>query len=434
VNVVTHLKEAHFFLRETQRATRKTKTPVRTVLTFEKRLAPHLRTLLDPTETTPENLFKGIVTLQYVGLLSTDYCLLRINHADTIKRITDALIANNPADKIPVYIKALCHAATSDVIQSIAATQGLPESVALQLTEALAFAGAKPDEIRKRIKDYLHHKDPILRRYAWRVAQLAPQSIAPEEGLAGVLDDDHDVRCLALETVAWSGQPQLLDHCRRAAAKPTGDNLPEIHMLAALATQSVPEDGQAILTLVGNKTLNAERCALAGTLGRPEAIETLLEGMESPSPLDAQAAGDAFARITGCTLRTDHRATLPPADSHEPDEVEKKFLEEADIPDADDAKEQWNAIKANFAPNRRYSGGVDITDKPADWSEVDMQSRWEYHLRTAYYGKPHLTPVELEQFPLRLDPAPEKFPPPAAKQDSQPESLAMQFIRKRGHP
>jgi hypothetical protein len=248
--------------------------------------------------------------------------------------------------------------------------------------------------------------------------------------LSAILDDNIDVRRLALETHAWNAHPELLNHCRRAAAKPTPDNLPEIQMLAALATPAALEDGASILALVRNETLNAERFALAGTLGRIEAMETLFEGMESPKPLEAQAAGRAFARITGCPLLTYHRATLPPADGHKPDENKKEFLKEAAIPDVEEAKSRWQGIKANFANRRRYSGGVDITETPADWSQVDMQSRWEYHLRNAYYGKPHLPPVELERYPLRLDPDPATAKP-VVEPDAKSESVSMQFLRER---
>jgi uncharacterized protein (TIGR02270 family) len=415
-----HIEEIDFLWRRRFQSLHDSVISVRDALHLEVRLLPHIDALFKMRETAIPALVDALDSLQFFDPFAATYCLLRLNHEGIIKRITDDLSQNEDDEIVAAHIKALCHAASAATVRTLAATPALPESVALQLTEAMVFTGATTKEIHQRIKNHLRHKDTVLRRHAWRIARLAPWSIAPEEGLAGVLDEDKDVRRFALETIAWSAQPQLPDHCRRAATKPTADNFLEIQMLATLATAATPEDDAILLALVNNQILGEERFALARTLGRPETIEVLFKGMESSNPREAQAAGHTFARITGCTLRIDRRVPLPPADGHEPDEIEKEFLDEAEIPDIEDAARQWEEIKDRFTPGHRYSGGIDITETPADWSEVDMQSRWEHHLRNAFYGRPHLTPVELEQFPLRLNPDPATAAPVGGNDPRQP--------------
>jgi hypothetical protein len=273
----------------------------------------------------------------------------------------------------------------------------------------------------------LKHDDSEVRLKAWQLASLNPARITFEQGMAGVFDNDPRVSEVAMNVVAWCGHT-LLEHCRRAVAKYEPSSLAELRMLAVLGTL---EDRLLIAAASENKILGATRYSIQATCGYPDAITGYIKGMADTDAVTAIAAGEAFTRVTGCALKK----SVFWLKKQKEEAVDVNTQEEQVMPSSEDAARQWNDIKGRFVADRRYSGGIDITEKPTDWSEVDMQSRWEYHMRNAYYGKPHLTPVELELFPLCLESISlfaDSSNPQNSQQSSQPETYLVQFPRKHG--
>ncbi|MBK9989737.1 MAG: hypothetical protein IPP19_03095 [Verrucomicrobia bacterium] len=267
----------------------------------------------------------------------------------------------------------------------------------LQLRLATEY---NPSLIRKYpLTKYLRAADAELRLRAWETARWCPLTVTPEQTLAGALDTDSRVRRVALEIAAWSGQTWVLEHCRRAAVKPTVENLAELEFLAILGNE---KDGALLLNLANKVQLGPERYRILGSSGWASGVPCLLQAMSSAKPADAAAAGATFTRITGRTLRVIKTVTIPPEDGSVADDFEKEFLKEVAVPDVKEAQEFWRENADKFGPGLRYSQGLPVPDAPPFSPELDILSIREAALRSAFEGRTGPTAVDFEQFPTEL--------------------------------
>jgi 3-oxoacyl-[acyl-carrier-protein] synthase-1 len=427
----------------------------------EKRIAAHIGALCEVPEAAQSALLSYSSADTFYCNFAAIYGLLKLKSPSVFEMIKAIFTKEDDEEQIEANARALAHGGDFEVLKNVAALPNLSEMAQLYLVGAMTFYDVPAKEIGEKIAPYLNHEDATLRKLAWQAARHCSDSITIEQALAEIADAEAEVRSLVLETLAWKAHQPLLEHCRRATEKPTLENLPELTILAVLSTPSAPAepkepakqtgqtgqtkstepppstDAARILALADKVELGAARFTLLGTLGQAEGIEPLLNGIKSKDEEEALAAAAAFERIVG----------LPIA------------VNDEKLPDIADAKRQWKRVKSNFLPNRRYSGGVDVTEAPApaavpapvapadtpappaapaatspaaapvlpeppaapapaDWStwgEVDMQTRWEHNLRQAYAHKSHLRPVDLERFPLLLAPnytPPVPAPPP----------------------
>lgn len=272
-----------------------------------------------------------------------------------------------------------------------------PEIHFLQLRMATVY---NPSLMRKYpLTKYLRAADAGLRLRAWEAARWCPMTMTPEQTLAGALDADSRVRRVALEIAAWAGQGWVLEHCRRAAVKPTVEHLAELEFLAILGNEN---DGAVLLNLANKDQLGPDRYRVLGSSGWASGVPCLLQAISLGEPVDAAAAGETFTRITGRTLRVIRTVALPPEDGSVADDFEKEFLKEVAVPDAKEAQEFWRENAERFGPGKRYSQSLSVPDAPPFSPELDVLSIHAAALRNAFEGRIGLTPVAFERFPTEL--------------------------------
>ncbi|MCO8121115.1 FHA domain-containing protein [Stieleria sp. TO1_6] len=224
--------------------------------------------------------------------------------------------------------------------------------------------------------------------------QAAPTGSYPfQEALE---DADREVRRAALDAAALSGQPWLLDHCRNVAKNPTPDQFDTLYMLAVLGG---PSERNVLVEVAGCETLGPSRLELLGSFGDPATVPILIKAMKSEDVRSAIAAATAFSKITGVSVESTNRATVPPADGDEADEFDQEFLDQVNLPDTAKAEHHWRGLESQFLAGRRYQGGVDVSQhvSPELLSQLDMQSRWEIALRDAFAGKRSVGKAAFEQ-------------------------------------
>jgi hypothetical protein len=251
----------------------------------------------------------------------------------------------------------------------------------------------------QQLEPLLRNKDAAVRRSAWRAVRAGEVAVPAATFRQAVEDEDEAVRAVALSAAAWSRQAWLLDHLRAAAARPAPQKPEGLVMLGLLGT---PVDVPLIQRIATNAALGPGRFDAVAAYGHPEVVPALLVAMRDKDVASAAAAGDAFTRITGIDVASGRRATVPPADGHEPDEFEKEFLEEVMLPDAQAATERWQKVKGAFTAGTRWSRGVHLSETAgaADLATLDMQARWQARVRARYAGSWSGRYFEVEKFPM----------------------------------
>jgi uncharacterized protein (TIGR02270 family) len=406
-----HAEELSFLLGQRQARMHDPLTVVREITELEQRITAHAEAIWLHPAAALGALAPRLTSDDADDMFAATWTLWNSDNPQAQKMVLDHLSATSVGNRAPM-IQALC---LSNSKTPLPVLDG-DESDFGHIFQCAEFAACKKAMQHTRIGAYLKHADAPVRFEAWRLACYNFEPISIEQCLAGAIDNDPQVAEAAMNAVAWKGQSWLLEHCRRAANNPGPAKLAELRMLAILG---IPEDKPLIAALVENKTLGSARFSIMASYGQTNFASNYIKGMADTDVATAIASGDTFTRITGCTVKISQRKQIPFSNSEEKNTEETNF-EEFNVPSPEDAARQWDEIKDRFTPGRRYSGGVDITETPADWGEVDMQSRWEHHLRNAFYGRPHLTPVELEQFPLRLNPDPATAAPADENDPRQP--------------
>lgn len=292
--------------------------------------------------------------------------------------------------------QALCHApaVSAATLRSLLASSSA--AVAVAAAEVLAFHQA-PESRSWAAERFLRHEDPALRRAAWRVVSLGAPC-APEAYRAGLRDEDDSVRREALEAAAWRSYPDLLAHCRDLTARPVPAHGEALLLLAILGGA---EQVTRILDVGRAAELGTLRFRILGAFGHPHVVDLLLNGMESKDPRIAISAGAAFTKITGAYIASERRVLLPPEDGHEPDDFEKEFLDEVFLPSPELARAHWQKVEPQFRKGTRWCRGLDLSTGSSReaWNHLNMESRWEAHLRGRFEGRWPGGPADLERFP-----------------------------------
>lgn len=313
-------------------------------------------------------------------------CLVRLLHASTDLAVRAGLV------------EALALAGDPATVATVLKFKAGSDQQDLQLHQLyLSSLRASGELSPVRLEKFLRDSEPTVRVQAWRNARLLVAPPPPEQTLAGALDDHAAVRELAMETSAWAGQTWLLDHCRRAAAKPSLTHAAELRLLAVLALE---HDAALMLSLAGKSELGVLRFQLLGSYAKAGGVACLIEGMAQPDSAMAAAAGEAFTRITGLGLRMVGRVTIPPPEGSIPDAFDEQFLEEVELPDANEAAEYWKTNEARYVPGLRYSQGLPVPDGPPFAGSLNLVSIREACLRAAFNRKPGPKAVEFERYPI----------------------------------
>lgn len=213
----------------------------------------------------------------------------------------------------------------------------------------------------------------------------------------GVRDEDPDVRRAAIHAAAWSGEPWLLDFCRKCAETPGPESQSTLEILSILA---MPADLQLIRQLGRNSELGPWRFELLASFAHPLVVPDLLEAIGGDDLKCAVAAGLAFSRITGLDILSDQRASVPPDDASGEDDVDQDLGDEVILPDPEKADREWRNAAASFSAGTAFRQGIETSGPPSPeiLHQIDMRSRWELCLKAAYQGTWNGSPFELEQF------------------------------------
>jgi hypothetical protein len=206
------------------------------------------------------------------------------------------------------------------------------------------------------------------------------------------------VRRAGLEAAAWNAVPGALVLARQLAEAPKAENLYALELLAILGG---PEDLQRMTSIAKTKELGPPRFRILGCFGHPALLEFLLAELANSDPTIAAAAAAAFSKITGQDIDSKDRAQVPPENGEKPDDFEAEFLDEVTLPSPVLARSHWEKVKSGFAKASRVCRGFDISRgaAPDVLAKLDMESRWEFFLRSKFTRASSGSPATLERFP-----------------------------------
>ena len=238
--------------------------------------------------------------------------------------------------------------------------------------DILACHGALPPP-GVTIETLLEDQDPSVRETGWQVVANAGLTLDPKLYEMVIHDESPAVRRAGLWAAAWTAVPGALLIARQLAETSKRENLYALELLAILGK---PEDVQRITAIAKDKDLGPSRWKLVGSFGHPGLMELVLAELANPEPKAAAAAGAAFSKMTG-------------------QDIESKR------PDPNLARARWEKMKPRFAHATRLCRGHDLTRgaAPDILGKLDMESRWEFFLRSRFNGAWSGSPADLERFP-----------------------------------
>jgi uncharacterized protein (TIGR02270 family) len=355
---------------------------MRELLDLQERIEAHVQGLLVAGERVIPFVVEGLSANDPNLAFAAGYPLLRLDQRDSAQLVLDAFLRGQ-GRRLDGLRQALSHGPVSSALGRVhTAARSDEPTVAPAALEVLAFQ-SPADCQSDLLAQFLHHETPDMRRGGWRVAKLLGNPVVPRRYKKALEDDDPRVRSEALWSAAWAGQTWLLGHCRTLAKSPDSENLEALHLLAILGG---PEDLGTIQDPCWSELIGASWFNILGSFGYPEVIADLIQGMESPNPRLAVAAGAAFTKITGRDVVSKTRVQLPPEDGHEPDEFEKEFLDEAFLPDPTKARYLWNKDKVMYSQGIRFYRGKEIPHEPTRdlLNALDLPSLREACLRARF--------------------------------------------------
>lgn len=305
--------------------------------------------------------------------------LLRIGGERANAAVLGALESGPPPAREGVR-QALVRGPAAGVLERLRPLAGSPDpAVAVAAAEALAAHGAAPAPAA--LASWLASTEAEVRLAACRIAAWA--GTGAEKLEAPARDDaDPGVRSAAFEAAAWLRAPWVLALGRERARAKAAADAATLATFCALAERA---DAALVAALGAEGPLGPERFRLLAAYGDVPAIEACLAGIGAKDPADAEAAGAAFARMTGFGMGAARRVALPPPEGAGPDAAE--FADEAFVPDPAIAKRLWDARKSEFASGRRWCRGREADrGDAAIVAELDLGSRHEALLRARFRG------------------------------------------------
>lgn len=320
------------------------------------------------------------------------WALLRIGGGRATSAVLGALESGPPPAREGVR-QALIRGPAADVLERVRALAGSTDpALAVIATEALAAHGvAGPPGA---LPAWLSASAADVRLAACRVAAWTATGADRLEPLARA-DADLAVRDAALEAGAWQRAPWALALGRDRARTPTTADLGQLRLLCVLAEAA---DAPLVAALGSNLALGPARWGLLAAYGSSASIEACLAGLSGMDAADAEAAGRAFARMTGFEMGAAKRVTLAAPEGAGPDAAE--FADEAFVPDPAVARRQWNARKQEFGKGRRWSRGHEVDGADiAELAAVDLGARTEALRRARFRGTWNGSRRQLLQLP-----------------------------------
>jgi hypothetical protein len=327
------------------------------------------------------------------------FALLSLGRSTTTQLVLDAFgAAQGPT--LNGLREALCYAAPANALPTIDwfSANGSP-AVAAAALEVLTWRTPTPPPL-DRVRACLTADASAARSTAWRILSALGSVADPKEYSAAMRDDDPIVRAEAAWAAVWACVPGILVLARRAAEAIDPKNLELYRLLATLGTR---DDGQRIVSLVGDATLGppAARFELVGAYGHPAHVDFLIDQMRSGNPELAVAAGVAFTKMLGTDITSDTRGQLPPSEPTGDPAIDEEFIEDVMLPDADAAQATWAKAWEHLAAAEKICCGADVSRgaSSAQLAGFDLSSRWYMAARNRYYGIAGPSPLDLARFP-----------------------------------
>lgn len=252
---------------------------------------------------------------------------------------------------------------------------------------ALHKLNRDPDSTAFRLID---HELAGVRSMAWQILALSGKTALAQAGFeTGFQDPDENVRRDAWEAAVWTSQPWLVDFSRKASHS---NAIGRVESCETLALLGGPGELQWIAELLEDPQLGPNRPRIAARYAHPALLPRLADLAGGDDKPLAVAAGRAFSRITGHDVDSTGQFEFPLPDGAVPDEFEKEFLETATLPDAARARDLLASDSDRWKEATRwYRGLPDTGDSSASLiRSVDLESRWEIALRSAWQGNPLL--------------------------------------------
>ena len=395
--VERHYDELQFLWAQRESALRSPKYTMREFSALEQRIEGHVQGMLVAGVDLIRMVEEGLTSEDPPTSFAAAYALLRLENETATLAVIQAFSAAQ-GKQMHGLRQALSLARMEQILPSLPFlffSSATPTVAAA--ADVLACHGALPPP-GLTIETLLQDEDAAVRETGWRVVANSGLGVDPKLFAAAVRDEVLTVRRAGLWAAAWTAVPGALLLARQLAETPAPDNLYALELLAILGGA---EDVRRMTTIAKNQGLGLARFKLVGSFGHPTLVELLLAELANPDPEIAAAAGAAFSKITAQDIDSKDRTTLPPEDGKEPDDFEAEFLDEVTLPDPELARTGWNKMKPQLSRAIRVCRGFDMSRgaSPEVLAKLDMESRWEFFLRSKFTRAWSGSPADLERFP-----------------------------------
>lgn len=384
-----HAEELEYLWGQRRTALTSPEYTAREFVDLNGRLEAHVQGLLAVPQALPELLYPFLESDERDAVFAAAYPLLRLDEVASVSRVLEAFGAAEGSrlaglrDAFSMYPNQRTTATVEAQFAGEHEGRAVAAAVVLANRRRLESGSTRLDALLKS-------EDPPTATLAWRVVPLVDtrEAATARPFEAAIRDGAPPVRDAAFAAAAWTGQPWLLKLVRHLAA--SGDRL-AVDWLAVLGTA---EDLPFMLRCGRSPALGKDRCPLLARYGHPQAIELALEWMEDDDLAIAEAAGQAFARITGIDVRGERR-TLPVAD--DADDFAREFAPDVWLPDARRARALWEQHKSRWQSGSRWRRGFDLTSGCSRevLGQLDLESRWEVGARAAVAGQRIMEPAPI---------------------------------------
>jgi len=397
--LVEHLEELEFLWGQRRSALDDTDYLYIKFLHLEERIEAHVEGLLVEEKSLTEMLAGGLSAAGSSSAFASAYPLLRLKTTEAANLVFDAF-KSAKGGTLAGLTQALCHGPIATVLPLIRDASKAEGPIALAALEVLAFQSPE-DCGAEGLAPFMQHEDVELRRGCWELAAKLKTPLVAGRYKKALEDPEMLVRRAGYRAAAWGKQAWLPDHCRTILQSPKSRDLDALHVLAVLGK---PEDLVFLRDPRWSSLPSTAWFATLATFGHPGVIPELVKGMENANPRLAVAAGQAFSRLTGCSVASEKRAALPPENGETPSDFEKEFLDEAFLPDPAKARSYVKINKDALTKGSRWHLGRELSRETARslLDLVDVPMRQDTCLRARFEGRWPVGLADLERFPQKM--------------------------------
>jgi uncharacterized protein (TIGR02270 family) len=396
--VEEHYDELQFLWTQRRAALRSPAYTERELRLLDERIDAHADGMLVIGERLVAFVEPALAADEPMPAFAAAFALLRLGTTDALARVIAAFATANGA-KLDGLRDALAHGPSKALAPQLTSLWlSGPPRVGAAAAEVLAFQAAI-NPAAQDLERFVRAEEPATRAAGWRIATYCGVSMPSAAVHVALSDDDPEVKRCALIAAAWNASPEFLTYCRTLAAQPAPGVIDALTLFAAVAS---PEEYQLIGAVASHAEAGPHRFRVIGAFAHPYFVDLLIAEMANPNPAVAAAAAAAFEKMTGASVESDNRATIPSRNAPG-DEFDKEFEDDVLLPDPALARKLWNELAPRLAHSPRIARGIDLSGglSREGFAALDMESRWEHCLRARVTAGWPGTPVALERFPQR---------------------------------